>query len=387
VISKKKIAITFPQLHKFGGGEIFCEYTANLLSRFYKIDLYFYKINKINQRLKIKKNIKLIPIKSKNKIIDYFCSNYIGIAQLYLMFFLNSKKLNYKFLFSAAGEFYSNFYKVYQYIHHPFYSLNPNHYAALGVKKKNIKRIILRFFLSVFARIYFKLYNKRSNHMQHRISIVNSNWTKARFKSIYNERAYLIYPTFLIPKYLKGFQKSYEKRKNDFVILGRVSEDKNTILGANFFIELKNKISKIGNLHIIGPCDDSLKRKINASLYKFKKKVFFHGYLSIKERNKILKQCKFGLHFAKFEHFGRAVLEMHKHGIIVFVHNSGGSKEIIVDEFQKYSSMKELHNNIIKLVNSKNRRYKIIKKYDQKFLKNFTDSKFREDFKNIFFKR
>ena len=169
--------------------------------------------------------------------------------------------------------------------------------------------------------------------------------------------------------------------------MGRVSEDKNTILGANFFIELKNKISKIGNLHIIGPCDDSLKRKINASLYKFKKKVFFHGYLSIKERNKILKQCKFGLHFAKFEHFGRAVLEMHKHGIIVFVHNSGGSKEIIVDEFQKYSSMKELHNNIIKLVNSKNRRYKIIKKYDQKFLKNFTDSKFREDFKNIFFKR
>jgi hypothetical protein len=39
-----KIAITFPQLHKFGGGEIFCEYTANFLAKFYRVDLYFYKV-------------------------------------------------------------------------------------------------------------------------------------------------------------------------------------------------------------------------------------------------------------------------------------------------------------------------------------------------------
>ena len=136
--NKKKIAITFPQLHEFGGGEIFCEYVVNLLSGFYKIDLYFYKTNAINKKLKIKKEIKLIPIKSKNIFIDYLCRRYIGIAQLYLIFFLNLKKLNYKFLFSAAGEFYSNYYKVYQYIHHPFYSLNPFHYMALGVKKMTL---------------------------------------------------------------------------------------------------------------------------------------------------------------------------------------------------------------------------------------------------------
>ena len=49
--SKKKIAITFPQLHEFGGGEIFCEYVVNLLSKFYKIDLYFYKTIAINNKL------------------------------------------------------------------------------------------------------------------------------------------------------------------------------------------------------------------------------------------------------------------------------------------------------------------------------------------------
>jgi hypothetical protein len=75
---------------------------------------------------------------------------------------------------------------------------------------------------------------------------------------------------------------------------------------------------------------------------------------------------------------------MHKHGMIVFVHNSGGSSEIIVDEMQKYSSMQELGNNIRKIINSNDTRYKIIKKYDEKFMKNFTDAKFQEEFKNIF---
>tara|TARA_Y100000389_G_C17445640_1_gene511425 strand:+ start:1035 stop:2198 length:1164 start_codon:yes stop_codon:yes gene_type:complete len=384
VRNKKKIAITFPQLHEFGGGEIFCEYVVNLLSKFYKIDLYFYKVNKINKKLRIKKNIKIIPIKSKWKLIDYLCSKYIGLAQLYLIIFLNTKKLDYKFLFSAAGEFYSNYYKVYQYIHHPFYSLNPCHYMALGVKKNDFIRIILRFFLSFFARIYFKFFILKKNQKNKRVSMVNSYWTRIRFKSIYNEKAVVVYPTFSIPKYLKGFQKKYEKRKNDFVILGRVSRDKDTIFGANFFINLSNKISELGKLHIIGPYDYTTRKIINSKFSKFKNKIIFHGYLSIKKRNKILKKSKFGLHFAKYEHFGRAILEMHKHGLIVFVHDSGGSKEIVIDDNQKYSSMQELDYNIRKLIALNNARYKIIKKYDQKFLKNFTDDKFRKEFKKVF---
>ena len=45
----KKIAITFPHLHEFGGGEIFCEYVSNLLINSYKIDLYYYKNGLINK--------------------------------------------------------------------------------------------------------------------------------------------------------------------------------------------------------------------------------------------------------------------------------------------------------------------------------------------------
>ena len=381
--SKKKIAITFPQLHEFGGGEIFCEYVANLLSKFYEIDLYFYKTDIINKKLKIKNEIKLIPIKSKNIIIDYFCRRYIGVAQLYIIFYLNTKKFNYKFLFSTAGEFYSNHYKVYQYIHHPFYSLNLSHYMALGVKKNEIIKIFLRFCLSLFARISIYFFFNNHNRIK-KISLTNSKWTKKRYESIYNDKAHIIYPTFLIPEFIRDFQKNYEKRKNDFVILGRVSKDKNTLIGINFFKFLKNKIPQVGKLHIIGPCEQSFKKKINSYLHNFKNTIIFHGYLSKKKRNNILKNSKYGLHFAKFEHFGRAILEMHKHGMIVFAHNSGGSTEIVVDENQKYSSMKELYNNIEKIINIRKIRNIIIKKYEKKFLKNFTDTQFQKELKKYF---
>ena len=38
---------------------------------------------------------------------------------------------------------------------------------------------------------------------------------------------------------------------------------------------------------------------------------------------------------------------MHKHGIIVFVHNSGGSKEIIVDEFQEVEYTEGIEKNVL----------------------------------------
>ena len=385
---KKKIAVTYPQLHEFGGGEIFCEYIVNFLSNYYVIDLYFYKTNGINTRLKIKNSINKISIKSNNKLVNYLCSKYIGFAQLYLIYFLNKNKKNYNFIFSGAGEFFSKNCKVYQYIHHPFYSMNPFHFLALGVKKNQYLKLLLRFLMSALGRFYFKTLEFQTKDSKKRITIVNSNWTKNRFKSIYNDNNIkLIYPTSLIPKYLSGFQKKYEKRKNDFVILGRVSEDKNTFEAVSFFLKLKKLLPQIGRLHVIGPYGYSMKKKVISILSKNKNNIVFHGYLSKKKRNDILKKSKYGLHFARFEHFGRSVLEMHKNGIIVFAHNSGGSSEIVVDELQKYSSIDELNSKIKRILFDTKKRHKLIKKYDNKFFKNFTDEKFREEMKNTFVKK
>ena len=55
------------------------------------------------------------------------------------------------------------------------------------------------------------------------------------------------------------------KKKNDFVILGRVSEDKNTLDAVNFYLKFKeeNKNLNLGTLNVIGPIEKKLKKKYN----------------------------------------------------------------------------------------------------------------------------
>ena len=69
---KKKIAFTFPHLHAFGGGEIFCEYLTNFLINYFDVDLYYYKSSQINKKIKFDEKINLIPVQSKNFIINFF---------------------------------------------------------------------------------------------------------------------------------------------------------------------------------------------------------------------------------------------------------------------------------------------------------------------------
>ncbi len=374
---RKKIAITFPQLHEFGGGEIFCEYICNLLQRNYQIDLYFYKNNKINKNIRFDKNIKLIGLKSKSKITNFFCSKFIFLAQIYLIYYLDKKINNapYCFIFSGAGEFISKNYKVYQYIHHPFYSLNPKFYLALGVKFYEIHKIAARFIVSLFVRIYFYLNKEFFNK---NTTFVNSNWTKKRYFKIYKKNSKIIYPTFSTVNQKKINYFSFNKKKNNFLILGRVGNDKKTFDCLKFLVKFKKKYKhfNIGKLLIIGPIKFKLKRKVDSLQKKYINDVRFYGHVSYKERDKILNTNKYGLHFCREEHFGRSILEMKKKGVIVFCHNSGGAKEIISSKFQRFENMNDLEKLILKVLKSKNLRKNLILQNFNNNLDKFSENEF-----------
>lgn len=371
---KKRIAFTFPHLYAFGGGEIFCEYLSNYLINFYNIDLYFYKSKKINKKIKFDKKINIIAIRSSNILIDYLCKNYIFLAQLYLLFYLQKKK--YHFIFSGAGEFFHKN-KCFQYIHHPFYSLNISHYLSLGLKKKNFIKLFLRFLVSIFARFIIKINQK---YYKNTISIVNSKFIFERFNTIYKNnilKPFIVFPTFKIPNSIHEKFDKFEKRKNNFVILGRVSEDKNTLDAVNFYLKFKqeNKNFNLGTLHVIGPIEKKLKKQIKLNKFNNDDCVF-HGYLSLKKRNEILKKSKYGLHFFIGEHFGRSILEMQKFGLIVFCHNSGGAVEIVANKFQKFNNLYELERKIKFVITNLNLRKKIKKMINKRILE-FTDRNFR----------
>ena len=347
---------------------------TNYLVKYYNVDLFYYSSYGINKRIRFDKKIKIIGIKSNNFIINFFCKNYIFIAHLYLLLFLQSKK--YHFVFSGAGEFFHPN-KCFQYIHHPFYSLNISHYLSLGLKRKNFIKILLRFIFSFAARLFIFVNNSKYSKT---ITLVNSKFIKERFLNIYkNNKLKIVYPTFKIPNILNENFSKYENRKNDFVILGRVSKDKNTIEAAKFFSNFnkKNRILNLGKLHIIGPIEKKLKKEVK-KLIAQNDNLHFHGYLSLKKRNKILKKSKYGLHFFVGEHFGRSILEMQKFGIIVFCHDSGGAMEIVSSKLQKFTSYIDLENKIKKVIDNISERKKIKKMINRKILK-YSDQEFRKN--------
>lgn len=376
---KKNIAVTFPQLHEFGGGEIFCEHVCNLFQKYYQVDLYFYKKKKINQNIQFNKKIKVIGLKSSNKLLDFFCSRFIFIAQLYLIFNFekNLNKKNYSFIFSAAGEFLSKKFKVFQYIHHPFYSLNPKMYFALGAKFYEIHKISARFLVSFFVRIYF-CFNK--NFFDKNTTFVNSKWTKKRFFKIYKKNSKIIYPTFNMINQQKVSHFKFDKRQNNFLILGRVGYDKKTFECLNFFLNFKKKYKhlKIGKLLIIGPIPMYLKGKVDYLQKKYSNDVYFYGHVSYKLRDKILSLNKYGLHFSLEEHFGRSILEMKKRGVITFCHNSGGAKEIILSKLQRFENLDNLERLILNILKSENlRKMLVVKNFKNSQIK-FNNEEFNE---------
>ena len=376
---KKKIAITFPHLHEFGGGEVFCEHVCNLLIKTYNIDLYYYENVAINKKISFNKKVKLVGVKSKNIVVNFFCKRFIFLSQIYLMYILNNKynDKSYKFIFSSAGEFFSKNYKVYQYIHHPFYSLSPKHYLAIGTKKYEIHKIILRFLISLFVRIYFLINNK---YYSKNVSLLNSKWTQKRFFSIYNKKSKLIYPTFKIPKQEKLNFSKFLKRKNNFIILGRVGSDKKTFEAIKLFVKIKkqNKDLNLNKLLIIGPIKKNIKRQVKYYEDLYSDHIEFLGHITYIKRDNVLKNNKYGLHMCEEEHFGRSLLEMNKKGMICFTHNSGGSVEIITNNLLKFKMIYEFEFNLRKIILNHKIQKKILENNIKMNKEKFTSKKFNQ---------
>jgi hypothetical protein len=99
---KKKIAVIFPWLNLYGGGEVFCEYCSNLLSKYFLVNLFVYDNGKKkHSKLRFKKSVNLIYIKSKNQIINLFCSKFMIFAQVYIIYYFNFiNKDKYYFVYS-----------------------------------------------------------------------------------------------------------------------------------------------------------------------------------------------------------------------------------------------------------------------------------------------
>ena len=176
---KKKIAVTFPLLSTFGGAEKICLDICKNLSRNSDVELLVYNSN-FNENLEFHNSYKINKIKSQNRFIDFFCSKIIMCAQAYIISFLSTNSNKYDLVVSASGELKSPI-PTLQLVHHPFFSLNPKHYLAIGRNWFDISYIFTRLLITFIIRVTLRI---NRNSLAKNITIGNSKWSKKR---VYNE--------------------------------------------------------------------------------------------------------------------------------------------------------------------------------------------------------
>ena len=174
--SNKLIAIIYPWLNLYGGGEVFLEYCNNLLSKEYSTELFFYNNKKnIHKKIKLTKKTKLISVESKNYFIDYLCSNFMIFAQAYLIYYFNKyNNKSYRVVYSASGEFYSKF-KTIQYIHICIFSINIFEFKNFGLSNQLKK--IGRLIAAILCRLVLGINKKKFKNV---ITLTNSRWSLER---------------------------------------------------------------------------------------------------------------------------------------------------------------------------------------------------------------
>lgn len=374
---KKKIAVTFPIFKSFGGAELVSLEICDFLSKRFNVELIYYK-SEINNNLKFKNGYKVNAIRSKNKLVDLACSNIILCAQVYLIYYLKKNQKSFDCIFSSSGEIISKL-PVVQLIHHPFFSLKVNHYFSLGIKPIEIHKIIMRFILTFFLRVIFGISKKK---LTKNFTVGNSKWSKQRYESAFGISANeYLYCTFNLSDPLNETFTEFEKRNNDFVIIGRVSKDKRIEEAIKVFkstaINNKNFNSR---LHIIG--DGKLKYMSFLKKKYPNKNIIFHGFLDEKEKKRILLKSKYGLHLFRYEHFGIAPCEMQNNGVICFVYKQGGPSEIIQPGILKFKTKKDLINKINIIITNVDKR-SIAHKSIKNQTKIFTKKSFYEKLENI----
>ncbi|MEI9991471.1 MAG: glycosyltransferase [Rhizomicrobium sp.] len=184
-----------------------------------------------------------------------------------------------------------------------------------------------------------RLVRWNKNYISSLVTVTNSSWTAEQFLRNYPEAD--VHPIhFGIAVELKPDSAAwvdFERRANNFAIVGRISPGKRTLDAVEIVSRLRGLGHDVG-LHIIGSGSglyaDALLRAITDKPW-----VKWHQSLNRTEMEELIVGNKWGLHCCEHEHYGFAPGEMQALGCITFIHDSGGQREIILNAEQRYSDI------------------------------------------------
>ncbi len=157
------------------------------------------------------------------------------------------------------------------------------------------------------------------------LTLVNSDFIGRQVRKIHGISPITVYP----PAIGKFPDVPWEKRKNGFVCIGRISPEKRF----EMVIDVLSAVRRVEpdlHLHLVGGHPDtrylaSIKQliQLNASW------ITFHNSIPRSELVELIAANRYGIHGMHEEHFGMAVAELVSGGCITFAPNSGGPIEIL----------------------------------------------------------
>ena len=160
-------------------------------------------------------------------------------------------------------------------------------------------------------------------------TLVNSEWTRNRFREAYGVDATTVYPP--VPGDFPNVP--WEEREVGFVCIGRISTWKRQEEIIDILTAMRSFAPEV-HLHIIGSAagDTEGYERVRKRVEANDAWVFLHENVSRDELTDLICRHRYGIHGKVNEHFGIAVAEMMRGGCIVFVPDSGGQVEIVGNE-------------------------------------------------------
>jgi glycosyltransferase involved in cell wall biosynthesis len=265
-----------------------------------------------------------------------------------------------------------------QYIHFPFFSdgkFSTYELASIGCKDTCLKRLY-RKACSLICKWSIQSIGQN-------LTLCNSEYTASVTKQAYGIDSEVLYP----PVSLSDFSpESWEKKKDNFVMLGRIVPYKRQDLG----IQAVERIRNLGNpskLFIVGRygSDKAYNHKIR-NLAKTRPWVHICADVSRSELVELANQCRYGIHGMYGEHFGIAVVELVAAGCIPFVPDKGGQACIVQPERTLLTySPGDLDGLVSKIQNimQDNRLSKRVHSNLQIYVQRFSEKTFRSQLKRI----
>ncbi|WFB36433.1 glycosyltransferase [Kiritimatiellota bacterium B12222] len=195
------------------------------------------------------------------------------------------------------------------------------------------------------------IFNKKKSDFTKNISLCNSRYIEKVFQEYYGHHisTNCLYPPITSSPRL--YNLPWGQRENGVIMIGRTVPDKRFEDGLEILKQCRQLGSKL-SLHIVSSDGNPEYTKWITEQTENLSWVTWHRKVDRTGLQKLCGRVKYGLHCNHGEHFGMSTAEMMTSQCLVFGHDSGGTKEILLCPEQRYDTISKAVENILKLTKS-----------------------------------